>query len=131
MLDFQLAQMGQPGYDLVSLLQDARRDVSPKVEADMMRYFAKARGQTEAEFAPAYAALGAQRALRIIGIFARLCLVEGKPGYLAKIPRVWGQLHRNLAHPDLTGLRQVCEALLPPPTAENLQRIEAKCGAFR
>ena len=131
LLDFQLAQMGQPGYDLVSLLQDARRDVSPEVEAGMMRYFAEAKGLAEAAFAPAYAALGAQRALRIIGIFARLCLAEGKPGYLAKIPRVWGQLHRNLAQPELAALRQVCEALLPPPTAENLKRIEAKCGAFR
>ncbi|MBC7738667.1 MAG: tRNA (adenosine(37)-N6)-threonylcarbamoyltransferase complex ATPase subunit type 1 TsaE, partial [Candidatus Saccharibacteria bacterium] len=74
LLDFQLAQMGQPGYDLVSLLQDARRDVAPEVETDMIRHFLTARSLTEAQFLPGYACLGALRALRILGIFARLCL---------------------------------------------------------
>lgn len=130
-LDFQLAQMGQPGYDLVSLLQDARRDVSVETERLMLQHFVAAKGLTMAEFAPSYAALGAQRALRILGIFARLCLVEGKSGYVALIPRVWGQLQRNLARPELGALRQICAALLPPPTPENLKRIEGLCSAFR
>lgn len=130
-LDFQLAQMGQPGYDLVSLLQDARRDVSVETERLMLQHFVAAKGLTMAEFAPSYAALGAQRALRILGIFARLCLVEGKSGYVALIPRVWGQLQRNLARPELGALQQICAALLPPPTPENLKRIEGLCSAFR
>jgi aminoglycoside/choline kinase family phosphotransferase len=86
---------------------------------------------TEAAFAPAYAALGALRALRILGIFARLCLVEGKAGYVAMIPRVWGHLQRNLAHPELSALRRIVDALIPPPTAQNLKRIEGQCNAFR
>ena len=131
LLDFQLAQMGQPGYDLVSLLQDARRDVSPVIEQQMLQHFVAAKGQTLDGFAASYAVLGAQRALRILGIFARLCLVEGKSGYVAMIPRVWGQLQRNLAQPELTALRRVCDDLLPPPCPENLQRIEGQCGAFR
>ena len=131
LLDFQLAQMGQPGYDLVSLLQDARRDVGAETETALIKHFIAAKGIFAQDFAPAYAALGAQRALRILGIFARLCLVEGKAGYLALIPRVWGQLQRNLAHPDLTRMRQVCDKILPPPSPENLRRIEGKCGAFR
>ena len=131
LLDFQLAQMGQPGYDLVSLLQDARRDVSVETERLMLQHFVAAKGLTMAEFAPSYAALGAQRALRILGIFARLCLVEGKSGYVALIPRVWGQLQRNLARPELGALQQICAALLPPPTPENLKRIEGLCSAFR
>jgi N-acetylmuramate 1-kinase len=130
LLDFQLAQMGQPAYDLVSLLQDARRDVSPETERAMMRHFSEANGLTADRFAPAYAALGAQRALRIIGIFARLCLVERKPGYLRLIPRVWGHLQRNLKRPELSGLAEIC-AQFPPPTPENLKRIEGQCGAFQ
>jgi N-acetylmuramate 1-kinase len=131
LLDFQLAQMGQPGYDLVSLLQDARRDVSPAMERSMVQHFVEAKGLTEGAFAPAYAALGALRALRILGIFARLCLVEGKSGYVAMIPRVWGHLRHNLAQPELSALRQICDALIPPPTSQNLKRIEGQCSAFR
>lgn len=128
LLDFQLGQMGQPGYDLVSLLQDARRDVSLATETAMIRHFLTLTGGEESRFVPAYAALGAQRALRILGIFARLCLVAGKPGYLQMIPRVWAQLRRNLAHPALAPLRTVCDHLLPPPTPANLARIETQCA---
>jgi N-acetylmuramate 1-kinase len=128
LLDFQLGQMGQPGYDLVSLLQDARRDVTPATEAAMIRRFAGATGTDMAGFSPAYAVLGAQRALRILGIFARLCLVAGNPGYLPLIPRVWAHLQRNLAHPALASLGPITASLLPEPTPGHLQRIAARCG---
>jgi aminoglycoside/choline kinase family phosphotransferase len=126
LLDFQLGQMGQPAYDLVSLLQDARRDVSPQVEAAMIRRFSV--GQNADHFAAAYATIGAQRALRILGIFTRLCLVAGKPQYIALIPRVWAQLQGNLAHPALVDLAEVCAKMLPAPTSEALERIAAQCG---
>jgi len=127
LLDFQLGQMGQPGYDLVSLLQDARRDVSPETESALVTRFAKATGADPEAFAAHYATLGAQRALRILGVFARLCLHAGKPGYLRLIPRVWGQLQQNLAHPALSDLRAACAATLPEPTPELLARIERQC----
>ena len=127
LLDFQLGQMGQPGYDLVSLLQDARRDVSPETEAALTARFAKASGADPEAFAAHCATLGAQRALRILGVFARLCVTAGKPGYLRLIPRVWGQLQRNLSHPALADLRAACAATLPEPTPEILARIEALC----
>ncbi|NBE07290.1 aminoglycoside phosphotransferase family protein [Paragemmobacter ruber] len=130
LLDFQLAQMGQPGYDLVSLLQDARRDVDPTTEAAMIARFCKATGAAADAFAAAYAALGAQRALRILGVFARLCLKAGKPGYLALLPRVWGQLQRNLCHPALAPLAAICHDLLPEPTADTIERIRAQCGLY-
>lgn len=126
LLDFQLGQMGQPGYDLVSLLQDARRDVSVETEAAMIARF----GGGE-DFGAQYAVLGAQRALRILGIFARLCVVAGKPGYVKLIPRVWGQLQRNLAHPALETLRSVCEEVLPAPTPEILNRLTRQCSPIR
>lgn len=127
LLDFQLAQMGQPGYDLVSLLQDARRPVPLAVEAAMIARFAKARGLDPDQFQTAYATLGAQRALRILGIFAKLAQ-QGKPRYIAMIPQVWEQLQRNLAHPALSDLRAVCARWLPPPDAAALQKIEASCA---
>jgi N-acetylmuramate 1-kinase len=129
LLDFQLGQLGQPGYDLVSLLQDARRDVSPVTEARMMMRFAAGRQLHAKAFAAQYATLGAQRALRILGVFARLCLVGGKPRYLPLIPRVWDQLQRNLAHPALADLQSVCDDLLPAPTPDLLQKIEDQCPA--
>lgn len=127
-LDFQLAQLGQPGYDLVSLCQDARRDVSPDVEAAMIRRFVEARGLDPSGFSAGYAALGAQRALRILGVFTRLCLVAGKPGYVALIPRVWAQLQQNLSHPALADLSLLCADLLPDPTASRLERIRSQCA---
>lgn len=128
LLDFQLGQMGQAGYDLVSLLQDARRDVSPQTERAMVARFAAAKGMDINDFSASYAVLGAQRALRILGIFARLCLRAGKAGYVALIPRVWGQLRQNLSHPALAPVAEICDLLLPEPTADSLALIGAKCG---
>ncbi|GLS86232.1 aminoglycoside phosphotransferase [Cypionkella aquatica] len=131
LLDFQLAQLGQPGYDLVSLLQDARRNVSRETEALMIQTFCEQAGTTEANFRPAYAALGAQRALRILGIFAKLCLQGGKPNYIPLIPRVWQHLQHNFAIPELEPLAKICGQLLPAPTPEALARIGSQCGHFR
>jgi aminoglycoside/choline kinase family phosphotransferase len=128
LLDFQLAQLGPTGYDLVSMLQDARRDVSACVAQAMRAQFAVAMDIPQTEFEATYAALGAQRALRILGTFARLCLRDGKPGYLRLIPRVWDQLHDNLRHRALAELRTLITGLLPAPTPAVLTRIEALCA---
>jgi aminoglycoside/choline kinase family phosphotransferase len=128
-LDFQLAQMGQPGYDVVSLCQDARRDVPPEVEATTMQHFLARTGAEAGAFGRAYPVLGAQRALRIIGVFARLAMDAGKPGYLPLIPRVWGHLQRNLAHPALARMARICTDVLPPPEPANLARIRSRCLA--
>ncbi|HMO07397.1 MAG TPA: phosphotransferase [Paracoccaceae bacterium] len=127
LLDFQLGQMGQPAYDLVSLVQDARRDLSPGIAAATIRAFAEAAGPAPG-FDRALAVLGAQRALRILGVFARLCLEDGKPRYLSLLPRVWGHLQENLSHPALALLAAQCHHLLPPPTAANVERIARRCG---
>lgn len=127
LLDFQLGQLGQPGYDLVSLLQDARRDVIPDTEARVIAHFMTAVGADPQAFAAQYATLGAQRALRILGVFVRLGLVAAKPGYLTLIPRVWSQLQTNLAHPALADLRAACDRLLPTPTPDLLQKIRMQC----
>ena len=131
LLDFQLAQLGQPGYDLVSLLQDARRDVSPQTVQQMKIHFIGSGGLNASDFEAAYAVLGAQRALRILGVFARLCLAAGKPGYLALMPRVWVHLQQNLSHPSLVALAKICADMLPEPTTQALALIGSKCGHFR
>ncbi|MCW2390612.1 aminoglycoside/choline kinase family phosphotransferase [Sphingobium sp. B11D3A] len=100
LLDFQDALAGHPAYDLVSLLQDARRDVSPAVEQAMLAHY-QARAKVSPEFEAAYAVLGAQRNAKIIGIFTRLWKRDGKPRYLDFLPRMWGLLERDLAHPAL------------------------------
>jgi tRNA threonylcarbamoyl adenosine modification protein YjeE len=128
LLDFQSAELGPPGYDLISLLQDARRDVGPRTDRAMRARFAQATGQTAATLEAALAVLGAQRALRILGVFARLCLRDGKPGYLRLIPRVWGHLRTNLRHPGLADVAPLVHALLPAPDTDALHRIEARCA---
>ena len=106
LLDFQDARAAPLAYDLVSLLQDARRDLGAGLEAAMVaRYLDAAPDAREAPFRAAYAILGAQRALRIVGVFHRLAKRDGKPGYLAHLPRVWGHLDSALAHPALAPVR--------------------------
>lgn len=120
LLDFQDAVAAHPAYDLASLLQDARRDLAPGIEATMLARYAAARGMEPEKLGAVYALLGAQRALRITGIFARLALRDGKPDYLAHLPRVWSALERNLAHPALADLAEVVHRGLPPPTPERV-----------
>ena len=118
-IDFQDAVWGHPAYDLVSLLQDARLEVPEETERTLYaRYCAGAEKADPsfdpASFAKAYAILGAQRNTKILGIFARLSLRDGKNGYLAHLPRIHCYLLRNLAHPDLRPLRAWYEAHVRP-----------------
>ena len=106
LLDFQDARAGHPAYDLVSLLQDARRDLGAGLAAALVaRYLGASPGLDEADFRAACAILGAQRAVRIVGVFHRLARRDGKPAYLAHLPRVWGHLDGNLAHAALAPVR--------------------------
>ena len=114
LLDFQDALAGHPAYDLVSLLQDARRDVSPELEAAMLREYGEVAGWANAEgFRADYEILGAQRNTKILGIFTRLWKRDGKDHYLTLQPRVWGYLQRNLAHPALAPVRAWFDANVP------------------
>ncbi|MBT7605987.1 MAG: phosphotransferase [Kordiimonadaceae bacterium] len=105
LIDFQDAVIGNSAYDLVSLLQDARRDVCPDIELEMVEYFCNKIDKDIAEFKEHYTILGAQRNMKIIGIFARLYLRDGKNHYIKLIPRVWGLLERCLKHPALSELK--------------------------
>ncbi|WP_017999091.1 bifunctional tRNA (adenosine(37)-N6)-threonylcarbamoyltransferase complex ATPase subunit type 1 TsaE/phosphotransferase [Paracoccus sp. N5] len=122
LLDFQDAVAVHPAYDLVSALQDARRDVAPEVEAAQIDRYIAAAGVDGARFRAAYALLGAQRNLRILGIFTRLAQREGKRRYLAFMPRVWDAIQRDLAHPALAPLAEAM-AGIPAPTPEVIERI--------
>jgi len=104
LLDFQDALVGHPAYDLASVLEDARRDVSPVIERQMLDRYIGASGHG-ARFEAAYWALAAQRNTRILGVFVRLWKRDGKPGYRKFQPRMWGLLERDLAHPALAPVK--------------------------
>jgi hypothetical protein len=123
LLDFQDAFVAPLGYDLASLLRDARRDVPDDICAAMVAHFREATG-AGADFTAQLACLGAQRNLRILGVFARLAAEMGKTRYIPMIPRVWAQLHKDLAHPALDDLRAVVTDLLPPPNTALLARLQ-------
>lgn len=117
LLDFQDAFLGHPAYDLASLLRDVRLDVPPDTASRVTRRFADLSGADLAALEAASAILAVQRNLRILGVFARLALRDGKTGYLVHLPRVWRLLTEDLAHPALGRLRELIVADMPAPDA--------------
>jgi len=121
LLDFQDAVMGPAAYDLASLLHDARVDVPEAMEVSLLGRYVRARRADDPRFDPApfiraYSTLAAQRASKILGIFARLDRRDGKPQYLRHMPRVWNYLQRALAHPSLSPLAAWMRTNVPEPT---------------
>ncbi len=118
LLDFQDALLGHLAYDVVSLLQDARLDVSSPLASSLLEAYCRARSGTpnfdEADFRFAFAALGAQRNTKILGIFARLAKRDGKRQYLAHVPRIWRYVDECLAHPGLAPLKTWFDTHIPP-----------------
>jgi hypothetical protein len=132
LLDYQDALAGHAAYDLVSLLEDARRDTSAELrDAMIARYLERRTMVDPTAFRAAYSVLGAQRNLKIAGIFTRLAIRDGKPRYLDLIPRVWGHLMRDLSHPALASLAKWVARHLPPPEPATLARVAAAAGAAK
>jgi hypothetical protein len=125
LLDFQDAVRGPSSYDLVSLIEDARRDVSPELREVMTaRYLAAFPSLDKAEFRRSAAILATQRNCKIIGIFTRLARRDAKPQYLGHIPRVWRLLAEDLRDPALAPLAAWVDRHLPP----RLRRVPADRG---
>ncbi|MBW7056222.1 tRNA (adenosine(37)-N6)-threonylcarbamoyltransferase complex ATPase subunit type 1 TsaE [Paracoccus bogoriensis] len=125
LIDYQDAVAAHPAYDLVSALQDARRDVAPDIAQATIRRYLDAAGHDPDGFAAAYALLGAARNLRILGIFARLALRDNKPRYLGLMPRVWDHVQTNLRHPALAPLARALKGV-PPPSDAMIERLSAR-----
>lgn len=124
LLDFQDAFVAPAGYDLASLLRDARRDVSDAVTEQIISYF-EDRTKTKYQFRTSLACLGVQRNLRILGVFARLVTTMGKPRYLDFMPRVWVHILNDLKDPQLSNLRQAILDTIPEPTADYLKGLKS------
>ena len=123
LLDFQDACFAPIGYDMMSLIRDARRDVPSALADKVMADFCHGIGETQEDLSAHLACVGVQRNLRILGIFARLARQENKPQYLALLPRVWRCLMIDLDHPALGKLRGIILGALPPPDNATLQRL--------
>jgi N-acetylmuramate 1-kinase len=121
-IDTQDCVLGHPAYDLASMLQDARVDIDFAWADELFEHYCGIRtkegGFDRAGFEIAYAILGAQRATKILGIFARLSKRDGKHGYLAHMPRVSRYLERNLQHPRLWRLKRWFDLHLPAAIRE-------------
>ena len=113
LLDFQDALSGHPAYDLASVLEDARRDVPPEIEREMLNHYLAATGRSDT-FERAYWALAAQRNTRILGVFTRLWKRDNKPRYREFQPRMWGLLERDLEPPHMKALKDWFDANVRP-----------------
>jgi len=125
MLDYQDMLLGHPVYDLVSLLEDARRDTGEALRTAMLARYIERSGADPEAFTAAAHVLAAQRNLKILGLFTRLCRRDGKPRYLGYLPRVWANLAGDLAHPAMAPLAGFVARHVPPPEPEVRARIEA------
>ncbi|MGH6717845.1 MAG: aminoglycoside phosphotransferase family protein [Alphaproteobacteria bacterium] len=114
LLDFQDAVAGPGVYDVVSLLEDARRDVTPATVSRSLDRYLGQMGVDRAAFEAAYAVLGAQRNTKIVGIFTRLWRRDGKRQFLDLMPRVWAHIEHDLAHPALLPVRRWFDRHCPP-----------------
>jgi aminoglycoside/choline kinase family phosphotransferase len=113
-LDFQDAVAGPVTYDLMSLLEDARRDISPALVMEMKeRYLAAFPNIKRDDFDLSWAVMAAQRHTRVIGTFARLKLRDRKPHYLVHMPRLWRYMDACLAHPALKELKAWFDGHVP------------------
>ncbi|WP_299045147.1 phosphotransferase [uncultured Tateyamaria sp.] len=130
LLDYQDAMLGHPAYDLVSVLQDARRDVSPDLARQMVDRYLTATAHDAGAFEKACALLGVQRNLRILGVFARLSLAYGKPSYVDLVPRVWNHLDKGLDHPAATTIAPLVRGHLPAPTKPILNSLKQQCNTI-
>ena len=106
LLDFQDALAGSAAYDMVSYLEDARRDVDEATVQEVLKFYLTQTRQDAKRFMNDYAILGAQRNCKIIGIFCRLAARDGKENYLSYLPRVWKHLERDLEHIALKPLKE-------------------------
>ncbi|MBL4721216.1 MAG: aminoglycoside phosphotransferase, partial [Alphaproteobacteria bacterium] len=125
---FQDAVIGPSSYDLASLLEDARRDVSPRLARQLRdRYFDAFPDLDREAFMTSYAVMAAQRSAKIIGIFTRLARRDGKPDYLRHIPRTWRWLEGDLGHPALRDLQNWFDQIIPKATrvTPNINRAVA------
>lgn len=113
LLDFQDGVYGDEAYDLVSLLEDARRDVAAHTTQEMLARYIKVTDADKERFMLRYALLGAQRNSKIVGIFSRLAARDNKMSYLNFLPRVWGHLAHDVTHPALASLRIWLDAHVP------------------
>jgi N-acetylmuramate 1-kinase len=113
LIDFQDAVAGTRSYDLISLIEDARRDVAPEIAEATTNHYLATTGREEETFRAQMAVMAAQRNAKIAGIFARLYKRDGKPRYLSYLPRVWGYLNRDLEHPALAGLKSWYDRTIP------------------
>lgn len=126
LIDFQDARLGHAGYDIASLLGDARRDVRPALWAELIGQLADNIGWDAEALMQAAAVLSAQRNLKILGIFARLAIRDGRDGHLALLGRVWRNLQRDLAAPGLHKVDLAVSAHVPPPDAMQLTLIKGR-----
>ena len=114
LLDFQDALVGPITYDLASLFEDARRDVSQDTADKLLdRYLDLFPDLDHEDFRASYAILAAQRSTKILGIFTRLAHRDGKARYLEHIPRLWRWIEVGLTHPMLGPVHAWFEAHVP------------------
>lgn len=114
MIDFQDAVIGSPAYDIVSLLEDARREVPDSiVQNSISRYLKAFPHYTRKDFMASYTILSLQRNFKIIGIFTRLAMRDKRPHYLSMLPLVWKYIHNNLKHPLIVPLKNLLNEIIP------------------
>ena len=124
LLDYQDAVSGHPAYDIMSLIQDARRDLQQGLPADLLSYYhSQSQAPDRAEFDLSYIILSAQRHCKVIGIFSRLAIRDGKHQYLSHISRCWELLKATCLSSELIGLNNWLAKNVPVESSIVIDKI--------
>jgi len=116
-IDSQDALIGNPAYDLVSLIDDVRIKTSIKLKNQIYSYYLKKTSKiyknNSKKFLEDFKILSVQRNLKIIGIFSRLFIRDKKKQYLKFIPYTWQLLEMRMDSEIFSELKKILNSNIP------------------
>ena len=125
-IDSQDATIGNPLYDVSSVIDDVRIKLSNKLQNQLLDFYhknSKLKNDQIQKLKNDFDILSVQRNLKILGIFVRLYKRDNKDNYLKFLPYTWTLIEKRLQNPVLKNLKILFHRQLPIKKFKRLNRI--------